>query len=166
MAVGCDEPMAKSLSPQNSADVAACCAAEQDGLLAIGSNRMPKSGRSLREADPAQCLALLWQNVGFAMLAIRSAPSRHTRPAMVREAKSWGCRPWKDSIRPLSNASLPLFAQRTREKRYFLVSHRKAVFPLILTAESGCLISCAMEAVSCPIAATRLACASSICASR
>src|SRR5208282_533910 len=41
--------MAKSLSPQNSADVAAYFAAQRDGSPAIGSNRMPKSGRSLRE---------------------------------------------------------------------------------------------------------------------
>ena len=48
--------MAKSLSPQDSADVAAYFAAQQDGLPAIGSNRIPESGRSLREADPAQRL--------------------------------------------------------------------------------------------------------------
>ena len=48
--------IAKSLSPQDSADVAAYFAAQRDGLPAIGSNRMPKSGRSLREADPAQRL--------------------------------------------------------------------------------------------------------------
>lgn len=48
--------MAKSLSPQDSADVAAYFAAQQDGLPAIGSNRVPESGRSLREADPAQRL--------------------------------------------------------------------------------------------------------------
>ena len=48
--------MAKSLSPQDSADVAAYFAAQRGGLSAIGSNRMPESGRSLREADPAQRL--------------------------------------------------------------------------------------------------------------
>jgi cytochrome c553 len=48
--------MAKSLSAQDSADVAAYFAAQQDGLPAIGSNRVPESGRSLREADPAQRL--------------------------------------------------------------------------------------------------------------
>ena len=48
--------MAKSLSPQDSADVAAYFASRRDGLPAIGSNRMPESGRSLREADPAQRL--------------------------------------------------------------------------------------------------------------
>jgi cytochrome c553 len=48
--------MAKSLSPKDSADVAAYFAAQQDGLPAIGSNRVPESGRSLREADPAQRL--------------------------------------------------------------------------------------------------------------
>jgi cytochrome c553 len=45
--------MAKSLSAQDSADVAAYFAAQRDGLPAIGSNRVPESGRSLREADPA-----------------------------------------------------------------------------------------------------------------
>jgi cytochrome c553 len=48
--------LAKSLSPQDSADVAAYFAAQRDGLPAIGSNRVPESGRSLREADPAQRL--------------------------------------------------------------------------------------------------------------
>jgi cytochrome c553 len=48
--------IAKSLSPQDSADVAAYFAAQRDGLPAIGSNRVPESGRSLREADPAQRL--------------------------------------------------------------------------------------------------------------
>jgi cytochrome c553 len=48
--------MAKSLSPQDSADVAAYFAAQRDGLPAIGGNRVPESGRSLREADPAQRL--------------------------------------------------------------------------------------------------------------
>ena len=48
--------IAKSLSPQDSADVAAYFAPQRDGLPAIGSNRVPESGRSLREADPAQRL--------------------------------------------------------------------------------------------------------------
>jgi len=48
--------MAKSLSPKDSADVAAYFAAQRNGLPAIGSNRVPESGRSLREADPAQRL--------------------------------------------------------------------------------------------------------------
>jgi cytochrome c553 len=48
--------MAKSLSLQDSADVAAYFGAQRDGLPAIGSNRMPESGRSLREADPAKRL--------------------------------------------------------------------------------------------------------------
>jgi cytochrome c553 len=48
--------MAKSLSAQDSADVAAYFAAQREGLPAIGGNRVPESGRSLREADPAQRL--------------------------------------------------------------------------------------------------------------
>ena len=48
--------MAKSLSQQDSADVAAYFAGQLDGLPAVGSNRLPESGRSLREADPAQRL--------------------------------------------------------------------------------------------------------------
>lgn len=48
--------MAKSLSPQASADVAAFFAAQRDGLPPLGSNRVPESGRSLREADPAKRL--------------------------------------------------------------------------------------------------------------
>jgi cytochrome c553 len=48
--------MAKALSAQDSADVAAYFAGQRDGLPAIGSNRLPESGRSLREADPAQRL--------------------------------------------------------------------------------------------------------------
>jgi cytochrome c553 len=49
--------MAKSLSPQASADVAAYFAAQGGGLPTLGSNRLPESGRSLREADPATRLA-------------------------------------------------------------------------------------------------------------
>jgi cytochrome c553 len=48
--------MAKSLSAQDSADVAAYFAAQREGLPAIGGNRVPESGRSLREADPAHRL--------------------------------------------------------------------------------------------------------------
>jgi cytochrome c553 len=48
--------MAKALSTQDSADVAAYFAGQLGGLPAIGSNRLPESGRSLREADPAQRL--------------------------------------------------------------------------------------------------------------
>jgi cytochrome c553 len=48
--------MAKALSPQDSADVAAYFADQRDGLPELGSNRLPESGRSLREADPAQRL--------------------------------------------------------------------------------------------------------------
>jgi cytochrome c553 len=48
--------MAKSLSPQASADVAAFFATQRDGLPPLGSNRVPESGRSLREADPAMRL--------------------------------------------------------------------------------------------------------------
>ena len=48
--------IAKSLSLQDSADVAAYFAAQQGGLPNIGGNRLPESGRSLREADPAHRL--------------------------------------------------------------------------------------------------------------
>jgi cytochrome c553 len=48
--------MAKALSPQDSADVAAYFADQRDGLPEIGNNRLPESGRSLREADPARRL--------------------------------------------------------------------------------------------------------------
>jgi cytochrome c553 len=48
--------MAKALSAQDTADVAAYFAGQPDGLPALGSNRLPESGRSLREADPAQRL--------------------------------------------------------------------------------------------------------------
>jgi hypothetical protein len=48
--------MAKSLSAQDSADVAAYFAAQREGLPAIGGNRVPESGRSLREADPGHRL--------------------------------------------------------------------------------------------------------------
>jgi cytochrome c553 len=48
--------IAKALSPQDSADVAAYFAAQPNGLPPLGGNRLPESGRSLRETDPAQRL--------------------------------------------------------------------------------------------------------------
>jgi cytochrome c553 len=48
--------IAKALSAQDSADVAAHFAAQPGGLPAIGGNRVPESGRSLRQADPAKRL--------------------------------------------------------------------------------------------------------------
>lgn len=45
--------LAKALSAQDSADVAAYFAAQPGGLPAIGGPRVPKSGRSLHEPDPA-----------------------------------------------------------------------------------------------------------------
>jgi cytochrome c553 len=48
--------LAKALSAQDSADVAAHFAAQAGGLPPIGSNRIPQSGRSLRDADPAKRL--------------------------------------------------------------------------------------------------------------
>jgi len=48
--------IAKALSMADSADVAAYFAAQPDGLPVLGGNRLPESGRSLREADPAHRL--------------------------------------------------------------------------------------------------------------
>jgi cytochrome c553 len=48
--------MAKALSAQDSADVAAYFAAQPGGLPTLSGNRVPESGRSLREADPAKRL--------------------------------------------------------------------------------------------------------------
>jgi cytochrome c553 len=45
--------MAKALSAQDSADVAAYFASRSGGLPAIGGARVPESGRSLRQSDPA-----------------------------------------------------------------------------------------------------------------
>jgi cytochrome c553 len=48
--------LAKALSTQDSADAAAYFAAQTNGLPVLGANRIPESGRSLREADSAQRL--------------------------------------------------------------------------------------------------------------
>lgn len=48
--------LAKALSAQDWADVAAYFAAQPNGLPVLGANRIPESGRSLRGADPAQRL--------------------------------------------------------------------------------------------------------------
>jgi cytochrome c553 len=48
--------MAKALPAQDSADVAAYFAAQAGGLPALSGNRVPESGRSLREGDPAKRL--------------------------------------------------------------------------------------------------------------
>jgi cytochrome c553 len=48
--------MAKALSAQDSADVAAYFAAQPGGLPPLSGNRIPASGRSLREPDPARRL--------------------------------------------------------------------------------------------------------------
>ena len=48
--------IAKALSAQDSADVAAYFAAQRDGLPPLKGYRVPESGRSLRESDPAKRL--------------------------------------------------------------------------------------------------------------
>jgi cytochrome c553 len=48
--------MAQALSAQDSADVAAYFAAQPGGLPALSGYRIPESGRSLRESDPAKRL--------------------------------------------------------------------------------------------------------------
>ena len=48
--------IAKALSAQDSADVAAHFAAQPGGLPAISGHRVPESGRSLRASDPAKRL--------------------------------------------------------------------------------------------------------------
>jgi cytochrome c553 len=48
--------IAKALSAQDSADVAAYFAAQAGGLPALSGDRVPESGRSLRERDPAKRL--------------------------------------------------------------------------------------------------------------
>ena len=48
--------MAKALSAQDSADVAAYFASQPGGLPTLSGNRMPESGRGLRQADPARRL--------------------------------------------------------------------------------------------------------------
>jgi cytochrome c553 len=53
---GVMEAMAKALSPQDSADVAAHFAAQTDGLPPLTGTRTIASGRSLRETDPAKRL--------------------------------------------------------------------------------------------------------------
>jgi cytochrome c553 len=45
--------IAKAISPQDSADVAAFFAAQANGLPADSGIRVPHAGRSLRESDPA-----------------------------------------------------------------------------------------------------------------
>jgi cytochrome c553 len=53
---GAMEAIAKALSPQDSADVAAYFAARSNGLPTLTGNRAPESGRSLREANVAKRL--------------------------------------------------------------------------------------------------------------
>jgi cytochrome c553 len=53
---GAMEAIAKALSPQDSADVAAYFAGQSNGLPALTGNRAPESGRSLREANVAKRL--------------------------------------------------------------------------------------------------------------
>jgi cytochrome c553 len=53
---GVMQAMAKALSPQDSADVAAHFAAQTDGLPPLTGSRTLASGRSLRESDPAKRL--------------------------------------------------------------------------------------------------------------
>jgi cytochrome c553 len=48
--------ISKALSAQDSADVAAYFAAQSGALPALSGNRVPESGRSLRESDPAKRL--------------------------------------------------------------------------------------------------------------
>jgi hypothetical protein len=48
--------IAKALSAQDSADVAAYFAAQAGELPALSADRVPESGRSLRERDPAKRL--------------------------------------------------------------------------------------------------------------
>jgi cytochrome c553 len=48
--------LARALSAQDSADVAAYFAAQAGGLPTLSGNRVPESGRSLRETDPAKRL--------------------------------------------------------------------------------------------------------------
>jgi cytochrome c553 len=48
--------MAKALSVQDSADAAAYFAAQLGGLPPVSGDRVPESGRSLREGDPAKRL--------------------------------------------------------------------------------------------------------------
>ena len=48
--------LAKALSAQDSADVAAYFSAQAGGLPALSGNRVPESGRSFRESDPAKRL--------------------------------------------------------------------------------------------------------------
>jgi cytochrome c553 len=54
---GVMEAMAKALSVQDSADVAAYFAVQTGGLPALTGERVPGSGRSLRAGDPAKRLA-------------------------------------------------------------------------------------------------------------
>jgi cytochrome c553 len=53
---GVMEAMAKALSAQDSADVAVYFASRSGGLPATGGARVPESGRSLRQNDPAMRL--------------------------------------------------------------------------------------------------------------
>jgi cytochrome c553 len=53
---GVMEAMAKALSPQGSADVARYFAAQSGGLPPDSGDRIPESGRTLRESDPAKRL--------------------------------------------------------------------------------------------------------------
>jgi cytochrome c553 len=48
--------VAKALSAQDSADVAAYFAAKPNGLPALSGSRFPEAGRTLRESDPARRL--------------------------------------------------------------------------------------------------------------
>ena len=53
---GVMEAIARALSDRDAADAAAYFVAQPGGLPAISENRVPASGRSLREADPARRL--------------------------------------------------------------------------------------------------------------
>jgi cytochrome c553 len=53
---GIMQAMAQALSDRDAADAAAYFSAQPGGLPPIGNNRIPESGRSLREADPAKRL--------------------------------------------------------------------------------------------------------------
>ena len=74
--------LAKALSAQDSADVATYFAAQAGGLPALSGNRVPESGRSLWERDPAKRLVF----AGDPQRGISKRGSKYLRTLFIQAA--------------------------------------------------------------------------------
>jgi hypothetical protein len=90
----CGESIAKALSAQDSADVAAYFAAKAGGLPALSGDRVPESGRSLRDRD---------RRSAWHLPAIHNAPSGHAPPVTARAVSNLECLRSRASKAPISN---------------------------------------------------------------